>query len=253
MANNIVSLFESEADAQAVIGELGAAGFGSAQTLTRGGGNIDQALTNASVPAEAARFYAEGVRRGGTLVTLHVEDAEVDRALEIIERHNAVDIDERAEQYRTGGYTDFEMGEARRAGTGEAVLPVIEEELQIGKRAVQRGGVRVYSRVTERPVEETVTLREEQVHVERRPVDREVSAADLANLKDGTLEVTTMAEEAVVGKQARVVEEVVVGKETVAHEETIRDTVRRTDVEVEEVSGTTDVGSTDRARGKANT
>lgn len=62
-----------------------------------------------------------------------------------------------------------------------------------------------------------------------------------------------MAEEAVVGKQARVVEEVVVGKETVAHEETIRDTVRRSDVEIEEVSGTTDVGSTDRARGKANT
>ena len=245
MANTIVSLFENNTDAQAVVRELQAAGFKSVQTLTQGG-NISQSLTGANVPQQTARFYEEGVRRGGSLVTLHVENKEVDSAMEIIERHNAVDIDERAQQYRGAGFTDFDMGEARQSARGEAVLPVIEEELQVGKRAVQRGGVRVYSRVTERPVEETITLREEQVHVERRPVNREVSTADMANLKDGTLEVTTTAEEAVVGKQARVVEEVVVGKETVQHEETIRDTVRRTDVEVEEISGT------ERTRGKAN-
>ena len=76
-------------------------------------------------------------------------------------------------------------------------------------------------------------------------MNREVSAAELAGVQDGTLEVTTMAEEAVVEKQARVVEEVVVGKETVAHDETIRDTVRRTDVEIEEIT-------TDKTRSRAN-
>ena len=244
MANTIVSLFENDTDARAVVGELQSAGFKSVQTLTKTSGNTQQTLTGANVPADAARFYEEGVRRGGSLVTLHVENNEVDKALGIIERHNAVDINERAAQYKGAGFTDFDMGEARRTNKGEAVLPVIEEELRVGKRAVERGGVRVYSRVTERPVEETVTLREEHVKVERHPVNREVSAADMANLKDGVLEVTTTAEEAVVGKQARVVEEVVVGKETVQHEETIKDTVRRTDVDVQEVS-------TDKTRTRA--
>jgi uncharacterized protein (TIGR02271 family) len=120
---------------------------------------------------------------------------------------------------------------------GEARLPVVEEELQVGKRQVERGGIRVYSRVEERPVEEQVSLREEHVHVERRPVDRPASEADLTNFKEGTIELTETAEVPVVAKEARVVEEVVVGKEATEHTETIRDTVRRTDVEVEQVAG----------------
>ena len=113
------------------------------------------------------------------------------------------------------------------------MLPVIEEEIKIGKREVERGGVRVHSRVTERPVEETVTLREEHVTVDRRPANREVSQADMAAVREGTFELTETEQEAVVAKQARVVGEVVVSKEVRQHEETVRDTVRRTDVEVE--------------------
>ena len=92
-----------------------------------------------------------------------------------------------------------------------------------------------------------MTLREEHVNVERRPVNRAVSDADLNSARDGVVEVTTMAEEAVVAKQARVVEEVVVNKETITHNETVSDTIRRTDVEVEEIN-TLD---TDRSRGKS--
>ncbi|MDQ3650291.1 MAG: DUF2382 domain-containing protein [Acidobacteriota bacterium] len=124
----------------------------------------------------------------------------------------------------------------RTANQGEVAVPVIEEELQVGKRAVEKGGVRVQSRVTEKPVEETVRLREEQVNVERRPVYRKVTDADVAALKGGTMEVTTMGEEVVVDKRARVVEEVVVGKDVTEHTETVRDTVRRTDVEVEDLT-----------------
>ncbi len=122
---------------------------------------------------------------------------------------------------------------------GEVTLPVIEEEIRIGKREVERGGVRVSSHVTERPVEQTVTLREEQVNVERRPVDRAVTQADAAAMKEGTFEVTTMAEEAVVAKQARVVGEVVVSKDATERQETVRDTVRRTDVDVEQLDTNT--------------
>lgn len=132
-----------------------------------------------------------------------------------------------------------------RNAQGEVTLPVVEEQIRVGKRAVERGGVRVHSRMTERPVEESVTLREETVHVDRRPVNRAVSEADMAAVRGGAIEVTETDEEAVVSKQAHVVEEVIINKQVTEREETIRDTVRRTDVEVEELD--TD---TKRSRGK---
>jgi uncharacterized protein (TIGR02271 family) len=89
--------------------------------------------------------------------------------------------------------------------------------------------------VVEQPVEESVELREEHVKVERRPVDRPVESGDMARMKDQRVEVTEMAEEPVVNKRARVREEVVVGKETTKRTEQVRDTVRRTEVEVERI------------------
>jgi uncharacterized protein (TIGR02271 family) len=119
-------------------------------------------------------------------------------------------------------------------------IPVIQEELQVGKREVQRGGVRIYQRVTETPVQETLNLREEHVSVERHPVNQPATAADLANMKEGSFEMRETAEEAVVAKSVRVVEEVVVGKEVTEHAETISDTVRRSDVEIERITGQAD-------------
>lgn len=131
-------------------------------------------------------------------------------------------------------------GVTRAANEGETVLPVIEEQLRLGKRTVEKGAARVSTTVTEVPVEESVNLREEHVTVERRPVDRAVENAPAA-FREGTIEITEMAEVPVVGKEARVVEEVVVGKNVTEHTETVRDTVKRTDVEVDEVDTTTDV------------
>src|SRR5207302_798187 len=93
-------------------------------------------------------------------------------------------------------------------------IPVVQEDLKIGKRVVKRGGVRVYSQVVEQPVEQDVQLREEHVRLDRRPVDRAATEADVNKLRDQTFEVTETAEEPVIEKQARVVEELVVGKET---------------------------------------
>jgi len=119
---------------------------------------------------------------------------------------------------------------------GEATIPIVEEELAVGKRAVRRGGVRVISTVVERPVEEQVTLREETVRVDRHPVNRPATEADFAAAsRSGAIEVTEMKEEAVVSKDARVVEEVRVGKETTERTETVRDTVRRTEVKTEDI------------------
>lgn len=201
---------------------------------------------------EERDLYAESVRRGSVAVAVRVEDNTLDQAVDILNDNGAVDVDRRAAQYRSGGYKNFDrtapLYDAEQSKTefqqyadqGEVTLPVIEEQLNVGKRVVQRGGVRVHTRVTERPVEETVTLREENVTVNRRPVDREFSDADRAALNEGDFTVTTRSEEAVASKQARVVEEVVVGKNVTEREETVRDTVKRTDVEVEEMNTDTE-------------
>ena len=122
----------------------------------------------------------------------------------------------------------------RPAGeSGELVIPVVQEEVNVGKRQVERG-VRITTRVIEQPVEETVQLHEEHIHVERRPVDRPLANADETAFQESSFEVKATAEEPVVSRQARVVEEVVVDKETTERTETVRDTVRRTNVDVDE-------------------
>jgi len=217
-----------------IVAALTGAGIGAAA------GGLIGGLTHVGVPEEDAGFYAEAVRRGGALVTVRAEDTLSDRVADIMRRHNANDVDRQAEHWRETGWAGFDAN-AKPLSADEIshergkVLPVVEEKLKVGKREVERGGVRVFSHVSERPVEEQVTLREEHARVERRPVDRPASEADLATFKEGTIEVRERAEEAVVSKQPRVTEEVVVGKDTTERTETIRDSVRRTDVDVEQV------------------
>jgi uncharacterized protein (TIGR02271 family) len=118
----------------------------------------------------------------------------------------------------------------------EETAPIVEEELSIGKREVASGGARVTSSVEERPVEKTVSLREEEVEADRRSADRELSPEEAEAAFEGkTVEMMGTSEEAEVSKTARVVGEVSLNKQTNEREQTVRDTVRRTDVEVEEV------------------
>jgi uncharacterized protein (TIGR02271 family) len=117
-------------------------------------------------------------------------------------------------------------------------IPVLEERLRIGKREVNRGSVRVRSYIVEEPVHEEVRLRDERVDIERRPVNapgRPAVAGSPGDLfQERTIEVSESAEQAVVGKEARVTEEVVVSKTAGEHVESIDDTVRHTRVEVED-------------------
>jgi stress response protein YsnF len=96
--------------------------------------------------------------------------------------------------------------------------------------------VRVTTSVSETPVEETVTLREEQVEAKRRPADRKLSPEEAeAAFENKTVEMLGTSEQAAVRKEARVVGEVALGKQVEEREETVKDTVRRSEVEVEEV------------------
>jgi len=175
--------------------------------------------------------YSEAVRRGGYVLTVEAaNEDEAERAADLLERYHPVDIDERQAQWRQSGW------QPAQAGADERTIPVVEEELKVGKREVQRGGIRVLSRVTERPVQETVELREEHANIERRPANRAVTESDRA-FTEQSIEIRETAEEPVVAKTARVVEDVVVGKQRSTHKETIQDTVRKTDVEVKRSGG----------------
>jgi uncharacterized protein (TIGR02271 family) len=125
--------------------------------------------------------------------------------------------------------------ETRESVVAQMTVPVVEEQLEIAKRQVSRGGLRINSQIVEEPVEESVSLREERLVVERRPVYRDATEADLADFKEGTIEIHETIEEPVIVKRRRVVEEIVIGRETRERMERITDTVRRTKVRVEPI------------------
>jgi uncharacterized protein (TIGR02271 family) len=225
------------------------------------------------MPDHDRHTYEESMRRGGCMLVATVDDDAAEEAIRCLERAGAVDLDEREARWRSEGWqpaADREVSSNARATQSEprdatardridtseaanepsalgrenlakgepARIPVVEERLRVGKREVNRGSVRVRSYIVEEPVHEEVRLREEHVSVERRPVNQPArpvvkgSPEDL--LQERTVEVTETAEQAVVGKEARVTEQVVVSKATNERVEPIDDTVRRTKVEVED-------------------
>ncbi len=225
------------------------------------GGGFFNSLREMFVPDEDSQTYGEGLRRGHYLLTVRATDANADEVHRILESSSAVDVDERSSSWRNEGWSGpaaggfaggssshgmtsgASMGSTTQglssgtASTGnEQVIPIVEEQLAVGKREVARGGVRVRSYVQETPVHEQVSLREEHVDVERRAVNEPLRSGDLADaFQERSFEMTETAEEAVVAKNARVVEEVVVHKDVSEHVEQIDDTVRRTEVDVDQI------------------
>ena len=243
---NVVGLFDNTERAAAVVQELTNRGFRRDQielTTSQSIGSSNDLhghITGLGAPPHEAQFWSQGVHSGGTLLNVHTSEDRTDEAMEILDRMGARSLQDAAAT-ATSAAAGGTLAGAMSAGVGhatagETVIPVVEEQITVGKRQVERGGVRVLTRVSETPVQEQVTLREEHVTVERHRVDRAVTEADTVALREGTIELTETAEEAVVSKQARVVEEVVVGKEASERTETVQDTVRRTVVDVEQLN-----------------
>ena len=123
-----------------------------------------------------------------------------------------------------------------------ASFQIIEENLKVGKKTVETGGVRLNSRIVEKPVEKDIQLREETVRVDRAEVNRPATEADF---KEGTVEVREYAEVPVISKEAYVIEELKFNKEVSEKEEIIKDTVRSTEVNVEKLNDDELKGSSD--------
>jgi uncharacterized protein (TIGR02271 family) len=237
------------------------------EVIDRSRGDVAAHLRARSVLDADARHYAQEVAQGRVLLVGYVDAADMERAVDILDNYGPVEqrdpVSTAASQMRdtdAGGPSRSpnvadttpaerssepplvgERGAEREiAAGGETVIPVTEEQLQVGKRTVQRGGVRVRTYVVETPVEEPVRLRDETVRVERRAIDSDRPASE-ADFQERTVEVTETDEEAVVAKSARVTEEVVISKDVQERTEPVRETVRRTEVEVDD--RTTDRGS----------
>ena len=238
----LVCLFHHENQAHAALQDLMEAGIPQSsislidKSQSAAGGYAGTSLEDLGVPDRDHRHLLDGIKAGGMIVAVSAITERVSKVEQVFAKHKAGKIDEAVTQEREPVAAPVAMPVAAAAVAEGALIPVVEEELSVGKREVERGGVRVYRRIVETPVEETVNLREEHVTVDRVPVNRAVNEQELAMQGDRTIELTETAEEAVVGKSARVVEEVRVGKEMTEHTERIHDSVRKTEVDVEQVA-----------------
>jgi uncharacterized protein (TIGR02271 family) len=276
----ITGFFDSRSEAAQAIEELVKAGIpragirlmpeneGSVSTTTATSYDTNKdekgfwaSLEEFFFPDEDRYTYAEAMHRGTIMVSASVDSAHAETAEDILEKYGTVNIEEREASWRKEGWSGYTGGSpASETGSGRAnltrqtattatapgdeVIPVAEEQLRVGKRQVSSGRVRVRSYVVETPVQEQVNLRQERVSVERRAVDRPVTGADEALFRDRTIDAVERSEEAVVSKDARIKEEVVVKKNVEDKTQTVQDTVRRTEVEVEDDRTDQSVGGT---------
>ena len=232
-------------------------------------------LKDMFLPDEDRYGYAEGLRRGGHLLSVRSDEANYTRVMDILDQDGAIDMDAREATWRESGWTGYQAGTmedrqtssaiatstAASVGTGAAalssaptratqstgtsaavgtlqdgrdeVIPIYEETANVAKRDVNHGRVRLRSYVVETPFSQQINLRNEQVQVERRPVDRPIAATD-AMFQDRVIEVEEHAEEAVISKEARVKEEISLRKTVENRAQTLSDTLRHTEVEVED-------------------
>jgi uncharacterized protein (TIGR02271 family) len=244
--STLVAVFRNASEAQAAAAELQAQGIGQDDIYIESGQGYSSATSETTTTRHEGGFmgwikslfsdesdsdratYEQAVKEGNVILSVNVAENQVDTVAEILDRHAPLNLQETGRTERAAAATSS-------GATQASAVPVVEEELKVGKRQVVRGGVRVYSRMVEGPVQENVNLREERVRVDRQRVNRPAETADLRAGQEQTIEVQEFAEEPVVSKEARVVEEVRVGKETSQRTEKVKDTVRRTEVEVEQI------------------
>jgi uncharacterized protein (TIGR02271 family) len=233
MSRTVTALYDKRAEAEVARARLNSElQLDTARIIDR---TAAGSLRDIDLSAEDRHAYEEGLKRGGCLLVAELKSGQdSDRIIRVLEDSASVDLDGRQRDWRGEGwapYSDAQIVEEQR-------IPVVEEQLRVGKREVARGGAKVRSYVREVPVQEEVRLREEHIEVERRPAEERLSEADVAArgvLKDRVIEISQMREEAVVTKEAVVREELVVNKTIEERTERIEETVRRTEVEVDDL------------------
>lgn len=252
MSRTITAMFNSRSEAESAREQLQPLGA-DARIIDKGSDSSDPSSAGGFWDSVKDFFtdendystYQEGVRQGAFLLCANVPEDQADRACSVLESSGSIDLDKHEQDLRSSGWTGGQRQPNQQfSGSGtrgnvveEQRIPIVEEQFKVGKREFERGGARVRSYVEEKPVHETVNLRDEHVEVERRPVDQRIEPSELENsdlLREREIEMRETAEEPIIGKEARVKEEVVVKKTAEEHQEQVDDTVRRTRVEVDQ-------------------
>ena len=255
MAQTVIGIFNEKDEAREAVKELTSNGFTQSDIdvsnegiLAEGtsdreeddtfGERVERFFRNLFDDDDESSRYTDAARSRFIVTVTARSPEEAMRASQILDEEGAIEVDgdnegmARDERSASGNIT-----ERTAADTGRKSIPVVEEELNVGKREIETGRVRVRSRIIEKPVEQTLRLREERVRVERTPADRPATESDFA-AQDDEIEVRATAEIPVVKKEARVVEEVRLEKDVREREEIVRDKIRRKDVEIDEQSDT---------------
>ena len=280
MSSTITAMFDNRAEAMAAVQKIESLGivrsqikifpenetttYNRDQTVaydhTKDEGGFWESLSNFFMPEEDRYAYAQGMSQGSTTLVVTSDETYRGRVEDILEENGSIDLDQRVEGWKSQGWSSLPVtssdatktsgnsaayAASARDARGAESIPLVKETLKVGKRVVDQGRVRVRSYVVETPVEEQVSLRDETVHIERRPVDRAATAADGALFTERSIEATERDEQAVVSKEARVTEELVLKKDVEQRSETVKDTVRRTEVEVDDTR--VDASRTDKS------
>jgi hypothetical protein len=227
MTTSIIGLFENGDVASKVVGALTKNGIkkDAIDILEDvAASKISSRLIEAGYEKDQAERYGKAMRNGGALVVAEAEDA-ADGALDTMRRFKALTPEALIE------LKDKQASESEEVET----VQVIEEELEVGV-ARTTGGKRLEVSVSEREVEETVTLHTETVEVARTKAHRVLKPeeADKA-FHERTVEMVEITEKPVVSRQAHVVEEISLSKKSGEREVTVKGTVRRQDVTVEDI------------------
>jgi len=269
VSRTVAALFNSRAEAELararLIGEFGAR---APRIIAK---DTAAAVDGLKISRSAAATYRDGVSRGGHLLVTQVpRGTNPKRVVEVLQQSAVEDASERQEKPLLEPQQSFRVAPepqvepepaaaaAKPAATPEPVRassapqpqptapppqaapparsqedgrgPADADELRIGRRAFTR----------EATAEEQVTLREESVDVDNRASERRLSDAEVQSgglFTDRVIEIAAMREEPVVTKFAVVREEVIVRKRVQERTETVRDTVRHTEVEVDDDAG----------------
>ena len=250
----IVTLFDSAAHAEAAQANLEAAGFSAGDISIDGAGTLGDGaalrapgfwgrLFGRDIEEYEASTYANAVANGGAVLTVRTND--VARAMAILNQHAVVDVKEKAVETKVlteravdvlPAVSEVDVAVSAPVTTRlekDDVIRLAEEQIAVGKKLYEEGSTRIRRYTVEKPVEASVSLHEEHVQEYRRAIDEPLD--NDWDWGEATIEMRETAEKPYVTKHARIVGEVGLKKTGVDTEQTVRDSVRSEDVEIEQV------------------
>lgn len=240
----VVAVYDTEANANAALKSLVSTGYSTSDiSVIRSEGEaakaglyepgVWQRLFGRDLEHHEAAVLGRSFKEGSVIVSVRVPESEAPKVVSLLDSHKPVDVLDRAKAYGLVGTTvGAPKPPARANAAGEEMLRVAEEQINVGKRMVESGLTRVRRHSIEKPVEANITLHEEHAEVMRRAISDPAYVKDI-DWSDKTIDVTETVEEPVVSKTAHITEEVVVRKQGSDRTQTVHDTVRRQQVDVD--------------------